>query len=95
MIGAIEQTTENRAARRATHRDVDSLELRNYEHDDFAYFNAHVLARTGERFRPLDFVDGHTILIDRELMERRRENRRRVAGRVGERSMTSRTARAA
>jgi hypothetical protein len=88
MIGTLEKTPARRAAR----TDVDELKLRNYEHDHISYFNAHILARTGERFRPLDFVDGHTILLDRDLLQRRRENRRRISGRVGERSMTSRRA---
>ena len=86
MIGTLAKTSERRSARE------DELTLPTYEHDAFGYYNAHVLARTGERFRPLDFVDGHTILLDRELLRHRRENRRRISGRVGERSMTSRRA---
>jgi hypothetical protein len=88
MIGTLEKTTGKRAVRTGE----DELDPRNYAHDAASYYNAHVFARTGERFRPLDFVDGRTILVNRELLERRRENRHRIAGRVGERSMTSRRA---
>jgi hypothetical protein len=85
MIGTPEKTSVKRSA-------GDELASGNYLHDEVSYYNAHVEARTGQRFRPLDFVDGHTIFIDRELLARRRANRQRISGRVGERSMTSRRA---
>ncbi len=67
-------------------------EMSNYAHDEIAYYNKAAYRHLGVKFRPIDFVDGKTIFVDRDLVARRQEHRTRISGQVSQWRMVARAA---
>jgi deoxyadenosine/deoxycytidine kinase len=67
-------------------------EMPNYAHDENAYYNEAAYKHLGVKFRPIDFVDGRTIFVDRDLVAQRLEQQGRLRGQASQRRMVARAA---